>query len=114
MLLLFDPDLMQIGHGLRYLSHFFVGFGIGFASVWQLTLVTLAVVPLIAVAGGTYTFVMSSLSEKGEAAYAQAGKVAEEVNNVPLISIHQSSLSQLCLLVRRGLSDWYYQSSNSV
>ncbi|KAH7848867.1 hypothetical protein Vadar_009448 [Vaccinium darrowii] len=69
----------KIGHGLRYLSHFFVGFGIGFASVWQLTLVTLAVVPLIAVAGGTYTFVMSSLSEKGEAAYAQAGKVAEEV-----------------------------------
>ncbi|KAI8549479.1 hypothetical protein RHMOL_Rhmol06G0027600 [Rhododendron molle] len=69
----------KIGHGLRYLSQFFAGFAIGFTSVWQLTLVTLAVVPLIAVAGGTYTFIMSSLSEKGEAAYAQAGKVAEEV-----------------------------------
>ncbi|GMP44689.1 hypothetical protein CsSME_00013505 [Camellia sinensis var. sinensis] len=31
------------------------------------------------VAGGTYTIIMSNLSEKGEAAYAEAGKVAEEV-----------------------------------
>ncbi|KAF5955890.1 hypothetical protein HYC85_008746 [Camellia sinensis] len=69
----------KIGHGLRYLSQFFVGFAFGFTSVWQLTLLTLAVVPLIAVAGGTYTIIMSNLSEKGEAAYAEAGKVAEEV-----------------------------------
>ncbi|PRQ27243.1 putative xenobiotic-transporting ATPase [Rosa chinensis] len=45
----------------------------------KLTLLTLAVFPLIALAGGDYTIVMSSLSEKGEAAYAEAGKVAEEV-----------------------------------
>ncbi|KAM5565167.1 ABC transporter B family member 13-like [Rosa sericea] len=69
----------KTGHTLRYLSQFIVGFGIGFASVWQLTLLTLAVVPLIALAGGAYTIVMSSLSKKGEAAYAEAGKVAEEV-----------------------------------
>ncbi|CAK9180175.1 unnamed protein product [Ilex paraguariensis] len=69
----------KIGHGLRYLSQFFVGFAMGFISVWQLTLLTLAVVPLIAVAGGAYTVIMSTLSEKGEAAYAEAGKVAEEV-----------------------------------
>lgn len=48
--------------------------------MWQLTLLTLAVVPLIAVAGGAYTIIMSTLSEKGEAAYAEAGKVAQEVN----------------------------------
>ncbi|KAI4316955.1 hypothetical protein L6164_024877 [Bauhinia variegata] len=69
----------KIGHTIRYLSQFIVGFAIGFTSVWQLTLLTLAVVPLIAVAGGAYTIIMSTLSEKGEAAYAQAGKVAEEV-----------------------------------
>ncbi|KAJ8762172.1 hypothetical protein K2173_007326 [Erythroxylum novogranatense] len=69
----------KIGHALRYLSQFFVGFAVGFASVWQLTLLTLAVVPLIAVAGGAYTVIMSTLSEKGETAYAEAGKVAEEV-----------------------------------
>lgn len=70
---------MQTGHALRYLSQFFVGFAVGFTSVWQLTLLTLAVVPLIAVAGGAYTITMSTLSEKGEAAYAEAGKTAEEV-----------------------------------
>lgn len=70
---------MQIGHGLRYLAQFFVGFTVGFTSVWQLTLLTLAIVPLIAFAGGAYTVIMSTLSEKSEAAYAEAGKVAEEV-----------------------------------
>ena len=70
---------MQIGHGLRYLSQFIVGFVVGFTSVWQLTLLTLAIVPLIAFAGGAYTMVMSTLSEKSEAAYAESGKVAEEV-----------------------------------
>lgn len=72
--------VMQTGHTLRYLSQFVVGFAIGFTSVWQLTLLTLAVVPLIAIAGGAYTIIMSTLSEKGEAAYAEAGKVAEEVH----------------------------------
>ncbi|XP_023768908.1 ABC transporter B family member 13 [Lactuca sativa] len=68
----------KIGHGLRYLAQFFVGFTVGFTSVWQLTLLTLAIVPLIAFAGGAYTVIMSTLSEKSEAAYAEAGKVAEE------------------------------------
>lgn len=71
---------MQIGHSLRYLSQFLVGFTIGFISVWQLTLLTLAVVPLIAIAGGAYTLIMSTFSQKGEAAYAEGGKIAEEVN----------------------------------
>ncbi|XP_048433259.1 ABC transporter B family member 13 [Pyrus x bretschneideri] len=69
----------KTGHALRYLSQFLTGFAIGFTSVWQLTLLTLAVVPFIAIAGGAYTITMSTLSEKGEAAYAEAGKVAEEV-----------------------------------
>ncbi|XP_021283667.1 ABC transporter B family member 13-like [Herrania umbratica] len=69
----------KTGHAIRYLSQFVVGFAIGFTSVWKLTLLTLAVVPLIAIAGGAYTIIMSTLSEKGEAAYAEAGKVAEEV-----------------------------------
>lgn len=70
---------MQMGHCLRYLAQFVAGFAVGFVSVWQLTLLTVAVVPLIAIAGGTYTIIMSTLSKKGEAAYAEAGKIAEEV-----------------------------------
>ncbi|KAG7593138.1 ABC transporter-like [Arabidopsis thaliana x Arabidopsis arenosa] len=69
----------KTGHVLRYLCQFIAGFVIGFLSVWKLTLLTLGVVPLIAIAGGGYAIVMSTISEKSEAAYADAGKVAEEV-----------------------------------
>ncbi|KAF3588559.1 hypothetical protein F2Q69_00028106 [Brassica cretica] len=69
----------KTGHVLRYLSQFVAGFVVGFLSVWQLTLLTLAVVPLIAIAGGGYAIIMSTISEKSEVAYADAGKVAEEV-----------------------------------
>ncbi|KAK9755082.1 hypothetical protein RND81_01G001300 [Saponaria officinalis] len=69
----------KIGHTFRYLSQFMMGFVLGFISVWKLTLLTLAVVPFIAVAGGAYTVIMSTLSQKAEAAYAESGKVAEEV-----------------------------------
>ncbi|KAL2895423.1 ABC transporter B family member 13 [Bienertia sinuspersici] len=68
----------KMGHSLRYLSQFIMGFILGFMSVWKLTLLTLSVVPLIAIAGGTYTVIMTTLSQKAEAAYAESGKVAEE------------------------------------
>lgn len=86
--LIFPMYFMQLGHSLRYLSQFFVGFIMGFSSVWQLTLLTLAIVPLVVVAGGTYTTIMSSLSRKGETAYAEAGKVAEEVAVFHIMSLH--------------------------
>ncbi|ERN18247.1 ABC transporter B family member 13 isoform X1 [Amborella trichopoda] len=69
----------KVGHCLHYLARFLVGFALGFSSVWQLTLLTLAVVPLMVIAGGAYTVTMAGLSKKGEAAYAEAAKVAEEV-----------------------------------
>ncbi|KAL0314556.1 UNVERIFIED_CONTAM: ABC transporter B family member 13 [Sesamum angustifolium] len=69
----------KICHAICYLSQFVVGFSLGFSMVWQLTLLTLAIVPLIAVAGGAYTIIMSTLSKRGEKAYAEAGKLTEEV-----------------------------------
>ncbi|CAH2034119.1 unnamed protein product [Thlaspi arvense] len=47
----------KTGHVLRYLCQFIAGFVIGFLSVWQLTLLTLAVVPLIAIVKTVYAFV---------------------------------------------------------
>ncbi|WZZ59089.1 hypothetical protein YC2023_059196 [Brassica napus] len=71
-----DTILVQDAIGDKFIA----GFVIGFLSVWQLTLLTLAVVPLIAIAGGGYALIMSTISKKSEAAYADAGKVAEEVS----------------------------------
>ncbi|KAK9165115.1 hypothetical protein Scep_000306 [Stephania cephalantha] len=69
----------KIGHVLKYLAQFVAGFALAFTEAWKLTLLTLSVVPFIAVAGGFCAIVLSNLSKKGEAAYAEAGKFAEEV-----------------------------------
>ncbi|KAG9442708.1 hypothetical protein H6P81_018562 [Aristolochia fimbriata] len=79
MILVQDAIGDKTGHCLRCLSQFIAGFSLAFLLVWQLTLVTLAVVPLIVIAGSLYAINISSLSKKSEAAYAEAGKAAEEV-----------------------------------
>ncbi|KAK9129443.1 hypothetical protein Sjap_009930 [Stephania japonica] len=68
----------KTGHALRYFSQFVAGFLIGFVTAWRLTLMTIAVIPLVAIVGGIYAVTMSTLSKKGEAVYAKAGHVAEE------------------------------------
>lgn len=61
------------------MARFISGFAVGFTSVWQLTLVTLAVVPLIALAGGSYAVVMIGLTSRSQKAYSKAGEISEEV-----------------------------------
>lgn len=65
------------------MARFIAGFAVGFTSVWQLTLVTLAVVPLIALAGGSYAVIMIGLTSSSQKAYAEAGEIAEEVGSLP-------------------------------
>lgn len=65
------------------MARFIAGFAVGFTSVWQLTLVTLAVVPLIALAGGSYAVIMIGLTSRSQKAYAEAGEIAEEVGSPP-------------------------------
>ncbi|KAF2549812.1 hypothetical protein F2Q68_00037448 [Brassica cretica] len=69
----------MVGNFLHYISRFIAGFAIGFTSVWQISLVTLAIVPLIALAGGIYAFVAIGLIARVRKSYIKAGQVAEEV-----------------------------------
>uniref|UniRef100_M4DRJ2 ABC transporter B family member 2-like n=1 Tax=Brassica campestris TaxID=3711 RepID=M4DRJ2_BRACM len=69
----------KVGNFLHYISRFIAGFAIGFTSVWQISLVTLAIVPLIALAGGFYAFVAIGLISRVRKSYIKAGQVAEEV-----------------------------------
>jgi ABC-type multidrug transport system fused ATPase/permease subunit len=55
------------------------GFVVGFATLWQLSLVILAIVPVLAVAGGVYAVVLTGLVAKGQQAYSGAGGVAEQM-----------------------------------
>lgn len=66
---------------MHYISRFVAGFVIGFVRVWQISLVTLSIVPLIALAGGLYAYVTIGLIAKVRKAYVRAGEIAEEVNN---------------------------------
>lgn len=74
--------LLQVGNFLHCMSRFIAGFAIGFASVWQISVVTLSIVPLIALAGGIYAFVGTGLVVRVRKSYVKAGEIAEEVSNL--------------------------------
>ncbi|KAL2641264.1 hypothetical protein R1flu_008851 [Riccia fluitans] len=73
-----DAISEKAGQYIHYMARFAAGFAVGFSSVWQLTLVTVAVVPLIAMAGGAYAVTMIGLTSKSQKAYAKAGEIAEQ------------------------------------
>lgn len=64
---------------MHYISRFIGGFVIGFAHIWQISLVTLSIVPLIAIAGGIYAYIATGLIARVRKSYVKAGEIAEEV-----------------------------------
>ncbi|XP_024024823.1 ABC transporter B family member 1 [Morus notabilis] len=73
-----DAISEKLGNFVHYMATFVSGFVVGFTAVWQLALVTLAVVPLIAVIGGIHTTTLAKLSGKSQDALSQAGNVVEQ------------------------------------
>ncbi|KAL7133466.1 hypothetical protein ABFS83_12G143100 [Erythranthe nasuta] len=73
-----DAISEKLGNFLHYMATFVSGFVVGFTAVWQLALVTLAVVPLIAVIGGIHAVTLAKLSGKSQQALSQAGNIAEQ------------------------------------
>ncbi|KAK4802970.1 hypothetical protein SAY86_001173 [Trapa natans] len=69
----------KVGNFMHYISRFLGGFIIGFVRVWQISLVTLSIVPLIALAGGIYAYVATGLIARVRKSYVKAGEIAEEV-----------------------------------
>lgn len=73
-----DAISEKLGSFIHYMATFATGFIVGFTAVWQLALVTLAVVPLIAVIGGTHAATLSKLSSKSQGGLSQAGNIVEQ------------------------------------
>ncbi|KAH6755376.1 ATP binding cassette subfamily B1 [Perilla frutescens var. hirtella] len=73
-----DAISEKLGNFLHYMATFVSGFVVGFTAVWQLALLTLAVVPLIAVIGAIHTVTLAKLSSKSQEALSQAGNIAEQ------------------------------------
>ncbi|XP_054993641.1 ATP-dependent translocase ABCB1 isoform X3 [Sorex araneus] len=69
----------KIGMFFQSLATFFIGFIVGFTRGWKLTLVILAVSPVLGFSAALWAKVLSSFTDKELLAYAKAGAVAEEV-----------------------------------
>ncbi|XP_003782856.1 multidrug resistance protein 1 [Otolemur garnettii] len=69
----------KIGMFFQSMATFFTGFIIGFIRGWKLTLVILAISPVLGVSAALWAKILSSFTDKELHAYAKAGAVAEEV-----------------------------------
>ncbi|KAI4891630.1 hypothetical protein NFI96_007634 [Prochilodus magdalenae] len=80
-------DINTINDGLgdkiaifvQFFCTFIAGFVIGFIYGWKLTLVILAVSPLLAGSAAVWSKILATLTSKELSAYAKAGAVAEEI-----------------------------------
>uniref|UniRef100_A0A674AW22 ATP-binding cassette sub-family B member 5 n=1 Tax=Salmo trutta TaxID=8032 RepID=A0A674AW22_SALTR len=80
-------DINTINEGLgdkicvfvQFFCTFLSGFVIGFIFGWKLTLVILAVSPLLAGSAAVWSKILATLTSKELSAYAKAGAVAEEI-----------------------------------
>ncbi|XP_055812126.1 ABC transporter B family member 1 [Solanum dulcamara] len=73
-----DAISEKLGNFIHYMATFLSGFVVGFTAVWQLALVTLAVVPLIAVIGAIYTMTSAKLSSQSQESLSKAGNIVEQ------------------------------------
>lgn len=69
----------QVSIFIERISTFVFGFMVGFISGWKLTLVVIAVSPLIGIAAGLMAMAVARLTGWELKAYAKAGAVADEV-----------------------------------
>ncbi|XP_075414573.1 ATP-dependent translocase ABCB1 [Tenrec ecaudatus] len=69
----------KIGMFFQSISAFLTGFIVGFTRGWELTLVILAISPVLGLSAAIWAKILSSFTDKELLAYAKAGAVAEEV-----------------------------------
>ncbi|KAK4399303.1 ABC transporter B family member 9 [Sesamum angolense] len=68
----------KVGKFIQFMSTFFGGFAIAFIKGWRLALVLSSSIPALAIAGGCVALIMSKMSSRSQAAYAEAGNIVEQ------------------------------------
>ncbi|XP_011362486.1 phosphatidylcholine translocator ABCB4 isoform X3 [Pteropus vampyrus] len=68
----------KVGMFFQAVATFFAGFIVGFIRGWKLTLVIMAISPVLGLSAAVWAKILSAYSDKELAAYAKAGAVAEE------------------------------------
>ena len=69
----------KFSSGIFQFGMFLFGFGFGFYRSWQLTLVMLGTLPIVALVGAMMANVMTQMTEASREHYAKAGEIATEV-----------------------------------
>ncbi|XP_038724797.1 ABC transporter B family member 19 [Tripterygium wilfordii] len=77
-LLVQDAISEKVGNFIHYLSTFLAGLVVGFVSAWRLALLSVAIIPGIAFAGGLYAYTITGLTSKSRESYGFAGMIAEQ------------------------------------
>ncbi|CAH9084545.1 unnamed protein product [Cuscuta europaea] len=77
-LLVQDAISEKVGNFIHHISTFLAGLVVGFVSAWRLALLSVAVIPGIAFAGGLYAYTLTDLTSKTRDSYANAGIIAEQ------------------------------------
>lgn len=75
---------------------------IAFYKGWRLTLVLCSCIPLIVIAGGAMSLIMSKMAGRGQVAYAEAGNVVEQT--VGAIRTVSFNFSSFLILLSKKLS----------
>ncbi|KAF5737527.1 ABC transporter family protein [Tripterygium wilfordii] len=73
-----DAISEKLGTFLHYMATFVSGFLVGFTAVWQLALITLAVVPFIGLIGAVHGITLGKFSGRSQEALSRAGNVVEQ------------------------------------
>ncbi|XP_059026987.1 phosphatidylcholine translocator ABCB4 isoform X3 [Mustela lutreola] len=68
----------KVGMFFQAVATFFAGFIVGFVRGWKLTLVIMAISPILGLSAAVWAKILSAFSDRELAAYAKAGAVAEE------------------------------------
>ncbi|XP_071071286.1 phosphatidylcholine translocator ABCB4 isoform X2 [Dasypus novemcinctus] len=68
----------KVGMFFQAVATCFAGFIVGFIRGWKLTLVIMAISPILGLSSAVWAKILSAFSDKELAAYAKAGAVAEE------------------------------------
>lgn len=93
---------------MHFMGTFVVGFAVGFGRQWRLALMTIAVIPLISVAGFCYANARTRTTARSIEAYAKAGTIAEQVCiYVPFLQFSFDSaqiFSRYVMLVQKSVT----------
>jgi ATP-binding cassette subfamily B (MDR/TAP) protein 1 len=69
-----------MGNFIHYMATLIAGFTVGFIIQWRLALVAIGGLPLIMTGGFCYAFAFTSAQVHANAAYSEAGSIAEQVS----------------------------------